>query len=95
MEGDVIGIVNAVFPFLIMGGVFYFMLYRPQQKEQKARRQLLDGLKKGDKIITIGGLYGTITGITEKNITLKIAPEVEVKMLRNAVSCLEDSPAKK
>ncbi|MDU2066335.1 MAG: preprotein translocase subunit YajC, partial [Sporomusaceae bacterium] len=49
-------------PIVLMVVIFYFLLYRPQQKEQKKRAEMLDSLKKGDRIITSGGLYGTITG---------------------------------
>jgi preprotein translocase subunit YajC len=73
-------------PILLMGIIFYFMLYRPQKKEQQRRRELLDGLKKGERIVTIGGLYGTIVGLSDKTVTVKIAEKVEVTILRTAVS---------
>jgi preprotein translocase subunit YajC len=73
-------------PILLMGIIFYFMLYRPQKKEQQRRSELLDGLKKGDRITTIGGLYGTIVGFSDKTVTLKIADKVDVTILRTAVS---------
>lgn len=73
-------------PILLMGIIFYFMLYRPQKKEQQRRNDLLNGLKKGDRIVTIGGLYGTIIGFTDKTVTLKLAEKVEVTVARTAVS---------
>lgn len=73
-------------PILLMGIIFYFMLYRPQKKEQQRRNELLDGLKKGERIITAGGLYGTIMGLSDKTVTLKIADKVEITILRTSVS---------
>jgi preprotein translocase subunit YajC len=73
-------------PIVFLGIIFYFMLYRPQKKEQKRRDTLLSGLKKGDRIVTIGGLYGTIVGFSDKTVSLKIADKVEITVLRTAVS---------
>ena len=56
---DTMAMINAVLPFFLMGGIFYFMLWKPQKKQQQDRQNLLNSLKKGDKIITIGGIYGT------------------------------------
>lgn len=62
------------------------MLWRPQKQEQQRRADLLNGLKEGDNIITIGGIYGTITAISEKRVKVKVAENVEIEMARNAVS---------
>ena len=56
---DMMVMANAILPFILMAGIFYFMLWRPQKQEQKRRKEMLDSLKRGDKIITIGGMYGT------------------------------------
>lgn len=79
-------VLNSLVPFLLMGIVFYFMLYRPQKREQQKRDKLLSGLKKGDRVITVGGIYGTITAITEKTVTLKVAEKVEIDFSKSAVS---------
>ena len=50
--------INAIWPFILMGGIFYFMLYRPQKQEQQKRQRMLDSLKKGDKVVTVGGMFG-------------------------------------
>lgn len=84
---------QASWPLILMGVIFYFLLYRPQKKEQKKRSDLLDNLKKGDRIVTIGGVYGTITAITDKIITLKVAEKVEFEISRTAVSHYQN-PAK-
>jgi preprotein translocase subunit YajC len=71
-----------------MLGVMWFFLIRPQQKKQKEHREMLGNLKKGDRIITSGGLYGRITGITDATLTLEIADKVRVKVSRAHVSGL-------
>lgn len=73
-------------PIVLMGLIFYFLLYRPQKKEQQKRNSMLDSLKKGDRIITIGGVHGTITALTDKVITLKVTDKVEVEISRTAVA---------
>ena len=69
------------------------MLWRPQKKTQQNRRDLLNSLKVGDDIITIGGIYGKITAISEKRVKVQVAEGVEIEMARNAVSGHQD-PAK-
>ncbi len=84
-------LINSLWPFVLMGGIFYFMLWRPQKKEQQRRQDLLNGLKEGDKIVTIGGIYGKIVGVSEKRVKVKIAENVEIEMARSAVSGYQDS----
>ena len=91
--GDTMAILNSLWPFVLMGGIFYFMLWKPQKKEQQRRQDLLNSLKEGDEIITIGGIYGTITGISEKRVKVRVAEGVEIEMARNAVSGFQN-PAK-
>lgn len=91
--GDTMAMINSLWPFVLMGGIFYFMLWKLQKKEQEKRRDLLNGLKEGDEIITIGGIYGTITAISERKVTIKVAEGVEIDMSRNAVSGYQN-PAK-
>lgn len=73
-------------PILLMLVVFYFILYRPQQKERKAREELLSNLKKGQKIVTIGGIYGTINSLTDEHIMLQVSEKTEIKMSRSSVA---------
>ena len=89
--GDTMALINSLWPFVLMGGIFYFMLYKPQKKEQQKRQDLLNSLKEGDEIITIGGIYGTITAISEKRVKVKVAEGVEIEMARNAVSGFQNS----
>lgn len=88
--GDMMAMINAIWPFILMGGIFYFMLWRPQKKEQQKRQNMLESLKKGDKIITIDGMYGTITNISEKKVTVEVAENVEINFVRSAISGFQD-----
>lgn len=78
-------------PIALMLLIFYFLLYRPQKKAQKQREEMLDSLKIGSRVITIGGIYGTITALTEDIVTLKIAPNVEIEMARASVNGVAES----
>ncbi len=70
-------------------GIFYFLMIRPQQKRAKEHKSFLENLKKGDKVITSGGLYGTITGITDDAITIEIAEKVRVKVDKGTVATMQ------
>jgi preprotein translocase subunit YajC len=89
------GMVGALFPLALMFLVFYFLLIRPQQKRTRQHKQLLENLKRGDEVITTGGIYGKITGITENVITLEIADNVRIKVQRENVSGLKPKPQEK
>ena len=91
--GDTMALLNSLWPFFLMGGIFYFMLWKPQKKEQQKRQDLLNSLKEGDEIITIGGIYGKITAISEKRVKVEFAEGVVIEMARNAVSGFQN-PAK-
>ena len=71
---------------LLMFGVLYFMMIRPQMKRAKEQKAMIEALQKGDEVITAGGLLGRITRISEGYITLEIANNVEVQVQRPAVS---------
>lgn len=91
--GDTMALLNSLWPFVLMGGIFYFMLWKPQKKEQQKRQDLLNSLKEGDEIITIGGIYGKITAISEKRVQVEVAEGVVIEMARNAISGFQN-PAK-
>jgi preprotein translocase subunit YajC len=73
-------------PLILIFVVFYFLLIRPQQKKAKEHQNYLANLKKGDRVITGGGIHGQITGITDSVITLEIAENVRVKVNRGAIA---------
>jgi len=75
-------------PLVLMFVIFYFLLIRPQQKKAKQHRELLSNLKRGDSVITNGGIYGRIAEINENIITLEVADKVRIKVARSFVSGL-------
>jgi len=72
-------------PLIIIFAIFYFILIRPQQQKQKKHKIMLGSIQKGDKVITIGGLYGIIRDIKGDVLTLEIAKDVIVNTTRNAI----------
>ncbi len=77
-----------VLPFALMILVLYFLMIRPQQKRQKEHTKMLSELKKGDRIITTGGMYGTIFGFSEdeNKIIIKVSDEVKMEFLKSAIA---------
>ncbi len=82
---------GALVPLILMFVIFYFLLIRPQQKKAKQHREMLGNLKKGDRIMTSGGLFGEITGLTDTVATVEIAPKIRVKVARGHISGLTGS----
>ena len=80
------GSFGAFVPLILMFAIFYFLLIRPQQKKAKAHKQMLSAVKKGDKVVSSGGLHGVITGVTDDVVTMEIAPKVRVKVSRSSIS---------
>lgn len=79
------GFAGTLVPLLLMFAIFYFLLIRPQQKRQKQIREMHDSLKKGDKIITIGGLHGTIDTVDEDTIVILVNDNRKLTFDRTAV----------
>lgn len=78
---------TGLIPLILIFGVFYFLLIRPQQKRQKEHMKLLDSLKAGDEILTTGGIYGRIDKVIDQNtFDVEIAKGVIVRMAKNAVA---------
>lgn len=77
---------QAFVPIILMFAIFYFLLIRPQQKKAKDHRQMLSSLKKGDHVVSSGGLHGVVTGITDDIVTMEIAPKIRVKVSRGSIS---------
>lgn len=80
------GMVSTLIMFAAIFAIFYFMIIRPQQKRAKARQKLLTALKKGDKIVTSGGMHGIIAGLDEKTCLIDVGNNVKIKFERSAVS---------
>jgi len=77
---------GAFVPLILMFAIFYFLLIRPQQKKAKQHKEMIGNLKIGDRIVTNGGIYGTIVRMKDATIILEIAENVQVEMLRNTVA---------
>jgi preprotein translocase subunit YajC len=81
------------FPIIMMIGVFYFLLIRPQSKQRKEREALLSNLKKGDKIVTQGGFIATIVNVLPDHLEIKLNEETKVKIQRSGVADVYKEPA--
>lgn len=79
-------LVGVIIPFVIMFAVFYFLLIRPQQRKQKNRNSMLRELQKGDKIVTIGGLHGTIVELTDDIVVIRVNDVTKLTFDRSAIS---------
>lgn len=66
--------------------IMYFLMIRPQQKREKERREMLNSLAKGDKVVTTGGMYGTVVDLSEEKVTLRVDDKVEIDFIRGAVA---------
>jgi len=80
------GTLELILPLLLMFGIFYFLLIRPQQKKAKEHKTMVEALGKGDEVITNGGLLAKITDVDENFLTCKISDNVEVKVQRHAIT---------
>jgi len=79
-------------PILLIFGIFYFLLLAPMRKRQKQHQALLAELKRGDKVVTNGGLLGEIAAVEEKVVHLKLADNVRVRVVKSAIAGLEGDP---
>jgi preprotein translocase subunit YajC len=82
---------SMVSTFVMFGAIFlifYFMIIRPQQKRAKEREKLLSSIEKGDKVITSGGVHGTVAGVEEKTILLQVTENVKLKVERSAIATI-------
>ena len=75
-------------PIIILFAIFYFLLIRPQQKKAKEHKQMIENIKKGNRIVTSGGIFGTIISLDDTTIGLEIAEKVKIKVARGNISGL-------
>ena len=88
------GLLKTVLMMAVIFGVFWFLIIRPQQKQEKERKSMLDALKKRDRVLTSGGVLGTVADIRDDEVTLKVceSPDVKLRVRRSAVvEVLKDS----
>ena len=81
----------SLIPFILIFIVFYFLLILPQQRRQKKQRELLEAIKKGDKIITTSGIWGTVTNLDKETVTLQIADNTKIRLQRDHISSIRTS----
>lgn len=75
-----------ILPFVVIFGVFYLLIIMPQRKQQKQRQLMLNSIKKGDKVITAGGLHGEVVELDDEDVRLRVADKVELKFSRSAIT---------
>jgi len=88
------GALGGFIPMILIFVIFYVVLMLPMQRQRKALAQMIENLKKGDKVITSGGLYGEVTAVDGPTVLLRIADNVRVRVAKSAISGLEGTPEK-
>ncbi len=89
MNSPQLGMLTNLFPLVLIFAIFYFILIRPQQKQQKEFKKMVDGLKKNDQIVTIGGVHGTIVNVKEKTFVVRVDENTRFEIDKSAVARLE------
>lgn len=87
------GALGSFLPLILIFVIFYFFLIRPQNKKQKETQKMINALKKGDKVITIGGIHGVVSSVKEKTIIIKVDDNAKIEFNRTAVASVEKSEA--
>jgi len=89
-----LGMLGGFIPMILIFVIFYVVLMLPMQRQRKALAQMIENLKRGDKVITSGGLYGEVTAVEGPTVMLRIADNVRVRVAKSAISGLEGTPEK-
>jgi preprotein translocase subunit YajC len=84
--GGGLGTLVFLLQFVLIFGIFYMLVLRPQAKKQRDLAKMIDSLKQGDRVLTTGGLYGTVIGVKENVAVLKIADQVKVEVAKSAIT---------
>ncbi len=87
--------ISLIIMIVAIFAVMYFLMIRPQQKQKKQHQEMLNKLSKGDKVVTIGGIHGTVAGVKDNTVILKISDNVKVEINRSAISQIVSSRASK
>ena len=88
MEGSSTDLISSLLPLVALFAIFYFLIIRPQQKQAKTHKEMVANLKKGDKIVTNGGLIVEVVEVTEDHLTVKNSDNTEMKLIKEFVSRL-------
>ena len=86
---------GSMMPMIIVMAVLIYFMWRGQKKEQKRRQEMIDGVKVGDKVVTIGGIYGEVVTVKEQSFIVKIAENTKVELMKSAVSSVPAGEAEK
>jgi len=84
-------VLGGLLPLIIILGIFYLIVFLPARRRQQKLQSMIDNLKAGDKVVTSGGIYGTIVGLKDDRIQLRVAENVKIELSRNAVTALQGS----
>lgn len=71
--------------YIIIGAIFYFVIYRPQKQQREKQQDMISQLKKGDKVVTSGGIWGTVTNVGKATVTLQVAENAKIKVVRDHI----------
>ncbi|MBN1297315.1 preprotein translocase subunit YajC [bacterium] len=82
---------HMLIPFVLIFVIFYVLIIRPQNKEKRKHQELLDGLKAGDRVVTAGGILGTVHSVTDEAVQLKVGEKVKITVLRSSIRGLQGS----
>ncbi len=89
------GMFGMLVPMIVIFGIMYFLIIRPQKRKEVSHRKFLEEMKKGDEVVTQSGVYGRIAGITDKVVTLEVADHVKIRVAKSSIAGSEPSqPAK-
>ena len=88
------GFGDQLFLILIIFSIFYFIVFRPMRKRQRETEQMLTALKNGDRVVTNGGIYGTVVGVADDVIQLRIAENVKIQIAKSAITRIANEPDK-
>ncbi len=90
------GMLGTLLPILLIFVIFYLFIIRPQNKKQKETKKMIDALKKGDKVITIGGIHGVVSSTKDQSVVVKVDDSAKIEFSRSAISTVVvDKPAQK
>jgi preprotein translocase subunit YajC len=86
--------ISTFIPFILIIGIFYFLIIRPQNKKQKETQRMLSAIKKGDKIVTIGGVHGVIQNVKDSSVVVKVDENTKIEFSRSAIASVVDGGGK-
>lgn len=83
------GVVASFLPIILIIGIFYLLIYRPMRRRQRNLETMVTGLKNGDRVVTTGGMYGTVAGIRENTVLLKVAEQTKIEVAKSAIASMQ------